>query len=148
MPCNICHYNTEKLTRNTPSDEISQDVEMVLMKFLGFDGNILHHDFDRILRVNRKQENTNEDTFKQNTNQQGNFLKLFKPFKKDYPFEQEFCGTFIPFYVGDLDTYYVNKKCNLDKLSDLNIKMNFLNEKTNFYWKCDICENVISYNLK
>ena len=141
FPCKHCRYHTEELIKCRRTEEVDETAEMVLMKFLGFNGDIFHNDFNRILRINRHQIIT--DLFPENTNE-NIFLKLFKPFKKYYPFEQEFSKQFIPFYVGDLDLYYMDNKCGLDKLSDLKVQFNFT--KTKSYWKCDICDEIIIQN--
>lgn len=147
IPCSECKYNTQNMKDNETTDKINDGEEMVLLKFLGTDGNICHDEFERMLRVNRAQESLEEDTFLENTNEPGYYLKLFKPFKKYYPFEQELSKEFIPFYVGDLDIFYLDNNFGLNEISNIKMKLDFSN-RGKIYWKCELCSGMKRYSNK
>lgn len=129
--CHIC-INCERVYRSCP-------ICNRLLKFLGFDGFILHNEFKRIIRPNREQNNFLEDTMLEDINNKFN-LKMFKPFKKKLPFEQEISNVFIPFYVGDKNIYYMDKHCGLDHISKIKIEIDFTNKMCCYYWKCENCD--------
>lgn len=97
--------------------------EIVMMKYIGFDGIVKHPHYHRYLRPNGEIKiNPHENVY----------------MREDITFCKE--NILIPYYVGDQDIYCMKEYLKLEKD---NCHINKLNHKTQEnFWKCEVCKNI------